>query len=417
MNWISRRNVLKGAAAALALPAIGRPAHAQGAGPLRIGVIQTLSGTGGEPGRDQVMAMELAVAQFNAAGGWNGRMAELVVRDDRLKADDAVALTRELQGSGINLMFGCLFTGPALACMPIIKPLDVVYFTSGPSGMSLTHELYVPNLFRVCANAYMAYRAEAKVLAERYPNITKWTSIVADTQGTRDIDTIFRSSLREFYKSMHGKDVELSEAVLVKAGTTDFRNQVNTVLSSGAEGLLLGVFAGDALTFIQQARPFGLLDQVKALGDISLNVNMGRALKKNTPEDVWSVMTWQELGFKDVPKVPAFLEGIRAKAGDPTVNQFHAQAHCGLDMMLQAVVKANSSATSAVIAALEDGSYGTVYGPMGFRKEDHQAQMNPGMVRMGPANSEAGWEVREFVPTPWQDAIEPASPGKVFEIK
>ena len=41
-------------------------------------------------------AAELAVKEFNAAGGYKGRMAELLVRDDKLNAGEAATRTLEL---------------------------------------------------------------------------------------------------------------------------------------------------------------------------------------------------------------------------------------------------------------------------------------------------------------------------------
>src|SRR5436853_7888148 len=56
---------------------------------IKIGFPVPLTGTYGTEAQDQVRAAQLAVAQFNDAGGLNGREAELVVRDDKLNPGEA----------------------------------------------------------------------------------------------------------------------------------------------------------------------------------------------------------------------------------------------------------------------------------------------------------------------------------------
>lgn len=68
---------------------------AQAAEPIKIGGIFSLTALPSEMGsaRDGV---ELAVKEFNEAGGLNGRMAELLVRDDKGEPGDAVRVAEEL---------------------------------------------------------------------------------------------------------------------------------------------------------------------------------------------------------------------------------------------------------------------------------------------------------------------------------
>ena len=94
----SRRQLLKtlGAGGALAAsPALFSIAQAQ-AGPIKIGFPVPLTGAFSAEAQDQVRAAELAVKQFNAAGGYKGRLCELLVRDDKLNPGEAATRTLEL---------------------------------------------------------------------------------------------------------------------------------------------------------------------------------------------------------------------------------------------------------------------------------------------------------------------------------
>src|SRR5260370_8688295 len=88
---ISRRRLLvtTGAGAALAAsPFRINLLQAQEA-TIKIGFPVPLTGPYGTEAQDQVRAGQLAVAQFNDAGGLGGRKAELVVRDHTLNPGEA----------------------------------------------------------------------------------------------------------------------------------------------------------------------------------------------------------------------------------------------------------------------------------------------------------------------------------------
>src|SRR3984885_5420512 len=88
---IGRRQVLKLAAAgaATAISPFGfHIARAQTA-PLKIGFPVPLRGPYAIEASDQVRSAQLAIKEFNEAGGINGRLAELLVRDDKLNPGEA----------------------------------------------------------------------------------------------------------------------------------------------------------------------------------------------------------------------------------------------------------------------------------------------------------------------------------------
>ena len=87
----TRRKIIAGAAAAAAVsPFSFNIARAQGA-PIRIGFPVPLTGPYGVEAQDQVRCAELAIKEFNDAGGLKGRKAELLVRDDKLNPGEAAS--------------------------------------------------------------------------------------------------------------------------------------------------------------------------------------------------------------------------------------------------------------------------------------------------------------------------------------
>src|SRR3977135_1768249 len=113
MTRPSRRSIVLGGAALLGSGAALRSrAFAQGAKPIRIGVSQTLSGPSASFGKDTLMGAQIASDQINKRGGVDGRMIELVVRDDKGTPNEGLAVLREISSDGVNLILGSSTSAP-----------------------------------------------------------------------------------------------------------------------------------------------------------------------------------------------------------------------------------------------------------------------------------------------------------------
>ena len=90
-----RRQLILAGGAVAAAPALFNIARAQPA-PIKIGFPTPLTGAFSAEAQDQVRAAEIAVKEWNDAGGFNGRKCELLVRDDKLNPGEAATRTLEL---------------------------------------------------------------------------------------------------------------------------------------------------------------------------------------------------------------------------------------------------------------------------------------------------------------------------------
>src|SRR5437868_8309667 len=95
---------------------------------IKIGFPVPLTGPYGTEAQDQVRAGQLAVAQFNDAGGLNGRKAELVVRDDKLNPGEAATRTLELvEKEKVNFVVGSLSAAVQLAINNVTKERGIIF--------------------------------------------------------------------------------------------------------------------------------------------------------------------------------------------------------------------------------------------------------------------------------------------------
>src|ERR1700760_2659544 len=127
---ISRRRLLTTASAGAALavsPFRINLLQAEEA-PIKIGFPVPLTGPYGTEAQDQVRAGQLAIAQFNDAGGLNGRKAELVVRDDKLNPGEAATRTLELvEKEKVNFVVGSLSAAVQLAINNVTKERGIIF--------------------------------------------------------------------------------------------------------------------------------------------------------------------------------------------------------------------------------------------------------------------------------------------------
>jgi hypothetical protein len=123
----TRRKMLIGGAAAASTPLWLNVANAQ-AETIKIGFPTPLTGPFSAEAQDQVKAAELAIKEFNDAGGFNGRKAELLVRDDKLNPGEAATRTLELiEKDKVNYVVGSLSAATQLSINAVCKERKVLF--------------------------------------------------------------------------------------------------------------------------------------------------------------------------------------------------------------------------------------------------------------------------------------------------
>lgn len=98
--------------------------------PIRLGVVAPLSGPTAAAGPVEVNGAKLAVEQYNAEGGYNGRKVELIINDDRSDPQTGLAVTQKLiRSNHVVGIVGSGFSGSALASKPAVQQGETAYVT------------------------------------------------------------------------------------------------------------------------------------------------------------------------------------------------------------------------------------------------------------------------------------------------
>src|SRR5881397_3983942 len=176
----NRRTLLKGATAATALQ-LASPfiIKARGETPLRIGMIDPLTGVYAAVAQNEVMGAKLAVQQINAAGGILGRPIELLVEDSANDVGTGVQKARKLiERDQVTFLIGDVNSGIAQAIAQVSNEKKVLHIVSGGHTDTITGSDCKWNVFRVCNTTRMEANSVSNVLFSKYGK--KWHFITPD---------------------------------------------------------------------------------------------------------------------------------------------------------------------------------------------------------------------------------------------
>ena len=112
-----------------------------------------------------------------------------------------------------------------------------------------------------------------------------------------------------------------------------------------------------------------------------------------------------------------FVADYAARTRDSEPLGWAAEAHASLYAYKQAIEKANSAETEAVIAALTGLTWDTVTGPRTMRAEDNQAIKDVELVYLEPAATDKGYKVSQYVKVDGKTVIFPPTPGRKLTLR
>src|SRR5499427_1545092 len=167
MSDVTRRELMKGAAAAGLLAGVPRIARAQSKEPIPIGTLCPLTGAGGAYGPDMQKAIAAVGERINKSGGINGRPIQLVHEDSQTNPEAAVRAARKL--IDVNHVVAILSTW-ASAVTLAVKPLAVeakVFYISVSGADAVTEGNHGGYIARTQPNTRLQGQVYAKWVLSR----------------------------------------------------------------------------------------------------------------------------------------------------------------------------------------------------------------------------------------------------------
>jgi branched-chain amino acid transport system substrate-binding protein len=232
--------------------------------PLKIGVMQALSGPMAAVGTDQVRAMKLALAAQNDQ--FLGHPIELLIEDSQCSAEGGtIAAMKLVADPQIVAMLGTTCSGSATAMVGTMSEAGLSMISGTNTAISLTSldnqagEHWQPGYFRTANNdAQAAETAAAFAFTELG---LKKAAVIDDGDAyTRS----FANAFKQIFTKLGGEIVLDST---IDKGDTDMRPVLTAAALSGAEIVFFPLFSPEADFIVSQTKEIdGLQDAVLMAG-------------------------------------------------------------------------------------------------------------------------------------------------------
>ena len=346
----------------LAIFLIGSQAMA--ADPIKIGIIQGLSGPYEIYGKAEVTGFKMGLEYFTK--GTNkliGRDVELVVEDTQLKAARAkMLLTKLYSDDKVDLAIGPTSSGVALAVLPVAQEFKKILIVEPAVADSITGKNWNRYIFRTGRNS--SQDAISNAVAVSKPGVSI-ACIGQDYAFGRDGIAAYKEAaekngakvVHEEYSDPKGTDFTAPIQRLIEALKDQPAPKYIFVIWAGKGGpmpqLMDAGLEKYGIEIASGGNVLAVLKMWKPLKDMQGSIYYYYENPQNAVND-WLVKEH----FKRFNEPPDFF----------TCGGFAAAS-----AVVSAITRAGTTDTEKLIATMENMEFMTPKGKMKFRQEDHQA--------------------------------------------
>jgi branched-chain amino acid transport system substrate-binding protein len=346
---------------------------------VKIGLSYPETGPYAKQGLDQRRAADLAVEEINAAGGILGNKVQLVYRDTRSNAKVARANATELfDREGVPMIFGGSSSAVAIATGEVALQKNRLFFGTLTYSTETTGEYGHRHIFRECYDAYATGKVLSQYMKKNFSG-QKYFYITANYTWGWTTESV----LRGFTNT---KDMTAHPEVLTELGAKDFKEALKKAKESKATVLVLSLFGRDMEIAVRQAYEMGLKNRMQIIVP-SLNDDMAQGAGPEAMEGVIGTLPWiwTVPGTYNYPRGVEFVQKFEARYQRyPTTSG--ASAYVIMHQYKEAVERAKTFETKAVIKALEGHKYIGLKDEQQWRAWDHQSVQTVFAVKCKPAD-------------------------------
>ena len=374
---MKRRDILKlGALAGLVSPLSLKTAYAAESGPIVFGAPNPMSGPFAANGKFAAMGMDLILSETKTA---LGRPLTHKVLDTQGKPATAIRQVQDaFEQDNAHFFAGGILSSEALAMGKTLDKAGGVFVTTAGAD-EITGSDCNRATFRWSVPTYGAIRETVAPLIKLHPEAKRWYTITPQyvfgeglLSHTKDI--LKKNQLEHVGNSYHSLDER------------EFSGYLTNAMAAKPDVLLLLNFGSQSSEALRQAVSFGMKTNTIILMAWASGLEQFDSLGADLCEGVYfGVQYWHTI---DSALNKTLVEQCRAKF-NITPNYSLAGAYITTKMMLDGILKANSSDPAQVIQAMEGTQYDGLTGKEEIRKEDHQVVKNYYLLK-GKAKANMG---------------------------
>ena len=240
---LTRRDAILAGASLLAAAALPGSARAQSAGSFRIGSVCPVTGAGSPYGSGMQKAIEIAVAEVNAAGGAGGTKLELFSEDGQTKPDAAVLAAKKLiEVNKVQAILGTWSSGVTLAVMPLTDAANIIQMnTSGAPAISLLDKKDLVWRFQATNDRFgQAFAAIAEKRGFKRPATMAFNNAsgIGNAEG--------------FKKAWEKKGGKIVASVVYEPNRPSYRTELQQVLAAKPDVIVTGSYLPDSTIILRE---------------------------------------------------------------------------------------------------------------------------------------------------------------------
>lgn|GEM_PF-106858 len=221
-----------------------------------LGLVASQNGELKPWGEDSVRGAKLAVEEFNAAGGVDGKKISLYIEDSNSKPETGKSAAEKLVSDDKVIgLIGEVASGITAQMGTVAKEKNVPLVAVGATRTDLTKGQ--PNIFRVCYTDAFQGPVMAKFAYEQL----KLRNVALITDKKQPYSTGLSDSFRAYFTKLGGTIVDEQ---FYESGQTTFTGQLTNLKAKNPDGLFMSGYFNETGPLARQAKDAGL--NVKMLG-------------------------------------------------------------------------------------------------------------------------------------------------------
>ncbi len=359
---MTRRVVLGGAGAALAMPSLVR---AQGEQPIRVGEINSYTGQPAFtlPYRNGWM---LALDQINGAGGVLGRKLEFVSRDDAGRPQDALRVANELVNDArVDLLAGTFLSNVALAVSEFAREHKTLFVASEPLTDALIWDKFSRYTFRLRACTY----EQARMLSEPAAKIgaKRWATVAPNYEYGQSAVKWFKQMLLASQPDAQFVGEQWPALGRIDAGAT-----VQALEQMRPDAIFNVTFGADLTNFVRQGNTRGLFEKRAVVSMLTGEPEYLEPLGDEAPPG-W-IVTGYPVDTIATTESKMFASAYRERfAAAPKMGS--VVGFTLVHAIVAGLLQAKGTEVEAMIGGFEGAHFDSPFGPCQFRAIDHQSTL------------------------------------------
>src|SRR5579884_1188846 len=339
---------------------------------IKIGFPIPLSGPTAVYGKPVLAGAEMAVAEINAQGGVLGRKLQLLSRDSKANADEAVRLARELIiKDSVDFLAGTLTSAEAPAVSTVAKENKIVFIAPTSKSTILTDPQHIhPYIFRVSSNTDVEGLAGATLMA-RWKDVKTVATIAPDYAYGRDSIAAFIAALKKLRP-----DIQIVDSQWPKLGEPDFTAFITAQMSKKPDAVYCSLFAGDFVTFSKEATPRGYFKAINnrlidgaEIGTTDEAQALGNDYPYGVIGDAYDPVIW---GGGNEPEHKKFIEDLKAFTKAKYASGWSIVGYQTIYALAEGIKKAGSTKSDAVAKAMLGLTFDTPVGKRTLSAKSHE---------------------------------------------